>query len=90
LILCWWSCFQAGQVLLGELDQFLMGDTASADQNHSVSCVVCVDVVDQVFAADASDVLLRSQNGSTQGLVHIRSRVQLVEDDFLELLVNLF
>jgi hypothetical protein len=76
-------------VLLGEVDELLVGNAASSDEHHAVGGVVSLDVCLQVGALDALDVLLGAENGAAEGLVLEGGGVEVVEDDFLELLVNL-
>ena len=77
------------KVLLGELDELVVGDAAGTDENHTVGSVVGLDVVGQVVAGDGLDVLLGSEDGAAEGLVHKGSRVQVVKDNLLELFVDL-
>jgi len=58
------SC-KSREVLLSKLDQLLMGNTTSTDQNHTISSVVCLDVVDQVVSLDALDVLSRAEDSAS-------------------------
>jgi hypothetical protein len=68
----------------------LVGDAASADEHHAVGGVVCLDICLQIGALDALDVLLGSENGAAEGLVLEGGGMEMVENDFLELLVDLF
>jgi hypothetical protein len=77
------------EVLLSQLNELLVGDATSTDQNHAVSGVVGLDVVGQVIPGDSLDVLLGTEDGATKGLVLESSGVQMVKDNLLELLVNL-
>lgn len=77
------------KVLLGKLDEGLVGNTTSADENHAVSLVVLGNVVSQVVALDGHDVLLRSEDSAAQSLTLEGSSVEMVENNLLELLVNL-
>lgn len=81
--------WEATEVLLGEANELLVGDATSADQNHTVSGVVGLNVVGQVLPADGLDVLLGAEDGTTKGLALVSGGVQVVEDNFLKLLVNL-
>jgi hypothetical protein len=76
-------------VLLGKVDELLVGNAASSDEHHTVGGVIGLDVCLQVGALDALDVLLGSENGAAEGLVLEGGGMKVVEDDFLELLVNL-
>ena len=80
---------KVAEVLLGQLHELLVGHTTSANEDHAVRGVVGLDVVDQVLALDALDVLLGSEDGAAEGLALERGGVQVVEDDLLELLVDL-
>jgi hypothetical protein len=77
-------------VLLGEVDELLVGDAASTDEHHAVSSVVCLDVCLEVGALNALDVLLGTEDGATEGLVLESGGMKMVEDDLLELLVDFF
>lgn len=80
---------ETAEVLLGESDELLMRDTTSTDQNHAIGSVVGLDVVEEVVAVDGLDVLLRAEDGATQGLALESGGVEVVENDLLKLLVNL-
>ena len=45
-----------------------MGDATSANEDHAVSGVVGLDVVLEIGALDALDVLLGSEDGAAEGL----------------------
>jgi hypothetical protein len=77
-------------VLLSQADELLVGDTTSTNKDHAVSSVVGLDVVGQVLAGDGLDVLLGAEDGATEGLTLESGGVEVVEDNLLELLVNLF
>lgn len=80
---------EATEVLLSEADELVVRDTTGTNENHAVSGVVGLDVVDQVITLDALDVLLGSKDGAAERLVLVSSSVQVVENDLLELLVDL-
>lgn len=80
---------QVGEVLLGEVDQLLVGNATSANEDHAVSSVVGLDIVLEVGALDALDVLLGSKDGAAEGLSLEGGGVEVVENDLLELLVDL-
>lgn len=80
---------EVAKVLLSESDQLIVRNTTSSNQDHAVSGVVGLDIVDQVVAGDALDVFLRAKNRAAKRLVLESSRVQVIEDNLLELLVNL-
>jgi hypothetical protein len=80
---------EAGEVLLGQLDELLVGDSSSTDKDHAVSLVVGRDVVLKVLLLDRQDVLPGAKDGAAEGLALERGSVQVVEDNLLELLVDL-
>ena len=80
---------ETAEVLLSEADELLVGDTTGTNKDHAVSSVVGLDVVGQVLAGDGLDVLLRAEDGATEGLTLVSGGVKVVEDNLLELLVNL-
>ena len=80
---------EVGEVLLGEVDELLVGNTTSANEDHAVGSVVGLDVVLEIGALDALDVLLGSEDGAAEGLTLECDRVKVVKDDLLELLVDL-
>lgn len=80
---------QAGELLLGHLDELLVGDTAGTDKDHAVSGVVILDVVDELGPGDVADVLAGAKNGAAEGLVLVGGGVQVVEDNLLHLLLDL-
>jgi hypothetical protein len=81
---------QRGKVLLGEVDKLLVGNATGANEHHAVGGVVGLDVVLEVGALDALNVLLWAEDGASEGLALEGGGVQVVEDDFLHLLVHLF
>jgi hypothetical protein len=85
----WGSHGDVAEVLLGELDELVVGNTTRANEDHAVGSVVGLDVVGEVVTGDGLDVLLGAEDGATKGLVHEGGGVQVVEDDLLELFVNL-
>jgi hypothetical protein len=88
-IRCGRSRGEASEMLFGELDQVVVRYTPGADQYHTISSIVCLDVTKQVFSLNASDVLFGSKNCSAKGLVLVGCSVEMVEDDLVELLVHL-
>src|SRR5699024_9391891 len=72
---------EATEVLLGKSDELLVGDTTSADEDHAVSGVVGLDVVDQAVTGDGLDVLLGTEDGTTKGLALESGGVKVVEDN---------
>lgn len=77
------------EVLLGQLNKLLMGNTAGSDKDHAVRGIVVLDVVGKLGSGDVADVLARAQNGTAQGLPLEGSSVQMVENNLLNLLLNL-
>jgi len=77
-------------VLLGEVDELLVGDATSTNKDHAVGGVVGLDVVLEMGALDGLDVLLGSEDGASEGLALESGCVQVVEHNLLELLVHLF
>jgi hypothetical protein len=67
-----------------------MGDAACSNKYHAISRVVVLDVVAQLRPRDVPNVLTGSQDGATERLVLVGCRVQVVEYDFLELLLDFF
>ena len=80
---------ELGEVLVGHLDELLVGDTASTDENHAVSRIVVLDVVHELGPGDVADVVPGTQDGAAQGLLLVGSGMQVVEDNLFELLLNL-
>jgi hypothetical protein len=80
---------EAGEVLLGQLDELLVGDSSSTDKDHAVSLVVGRNVVLKILLLDRQDVLSGTKDGAAEGLALERGSVQVVEDNLLELLVDL-
>lgn len=80
---------KAGEVLLGKLDQLLVGNATGGSEDHAVGSVVVLDVVDELGAGNVADVLAGSENGAAKRLVLESSSVQVVKDNLLNLLLNL-
>lgn len=80
---------EAGEVLLGKLDELGVGDATSTNEDHAVSSVVGLDVALEVVTLDGLDVLLGSENGAAERLALVRGGVEVVENNLLELLVDL-
>ncbi len=78
------------EVLVGHLDQLLVRNATSTDQNHPVGCVVVLDVVHQFCPGNVTDVFTRSEDGTAQGLVLVGRGMEVVEYDLLNLLLDLF
>lgn len=81
---------QVGEVLLGQFNQLLVRDTTSTDKDHAVSGVVGLDVLLEVHALEVLNVLTGTENGAAEGLLLECGGMEVVENDFLELLVNFF
>ncbi len=84
-----WLCWEAGKVLLGELNELLVGDTTGTNKDHAVSSIVGLDVVDEILALNALDVLGWAKDGAAEWLSLESGGVKVVENNLLELLVNL-
>lgn len=80
---------ELGEVLLGKVDEPLVGDAASTDEDHAVGGVVVLDVVGELGPRDVADVLAGAEDGAAQGLVLESGGVEVVEDDLLNLLLDL-
>lgn len=80
---------ELGEVLLGKLNQLLVGDATSTDENHAVGRVVILDVVGQLGSGDVEDVLAGAQDGAAEALVLESSGVEVIENDLLDLLLDL-
>merc|ERR1712037_190440 len=71
------------KVLLSELAQLSMVNTASAGEHHAGALVVGLNVVSQVVPGDGLDVLSGAQDGPAKGGALVGDGVQVVEDDLL-------
>ena len=80
---------EVGKVLLGHLDELLVGNAASASEDHAVGGVVVLDVVGKLGAGKVSDVLAGAEDGATQGLVLVCGGVEVIENNLLNLLLDL-
>lgn len=80
---------ELGEVLVGHLDELLVGDATGANENHAVGGVVVLDVVHELGTGDVTDVLTGAEDGAAEGLVLVGGSVEVVEDNLLELLLNL-
>jgi hypothetical protein len=67
-----------------------MWNTTGTNENHAVCCIIGLDVRFQVIALNALNVLLWSEDGAAERLALESGGMQVIEDYFLELLVNLF
>lgn len=85
----WGLAGEATEVLLGQSDELVVGNTTSANQDHAVRGIVGLDVVGQVVPRDGLDVLPGTKDGTTEGLALESGSVKVVENDLLQLLVNL-
>ena len=79
---------ELGEVLVGHLDELLVGNATSTNQDHAVGSVVVLDVVGQLGPGDVADVLLGAQDSAAEGLPLEGSGVQVVEHDLLDLLLD--
>ena len=84
-----WLRWKTGEVLLGELNELGVWDTTSTDEDHAVSGVVGLDVVNEILALDGLDVLGWAKDGAAEWLSLESGGVKVVENNLLELLVNL-
>lgn len=80
---------ELAKVLLGELDEGLVGNATSADKDHAVRLVVVGDVLGEVVLLDGEDVLAGAEDGAAESLALEGGSVKVVEDNLLNLLVNL-
>lgn len=80
---------EAGEVLLGHLNELLVGDAAGTNKNHAVGGVVALDVVGELGAGDIADVLAGTEDGAAQRLVLVCDGVQVIENNLVQLLLNL-
>jgi hypothetical protein len=76
-------------VLLSELDELLVRDATGTNENHTVSSVVVLDVVGELFSGDVADVLSRAKDGAAKGLVLESGSVEVIKNNLLNLLLNL-
>ena len=77
-------------MFLCQFDELLVWYAARTDKYHPIGCIVGFDVVYQVVALDASNILCRAQNGTAERLTLEGRGVQVVKDNFLKLLIHLF
>lgn len=80
---------EAREVLVGHIDELVVGNATSANKNHAVSSVVVPDVVGELGAGDITDVLAGAEDGAAEGLLLEGGGVKVVENNLLELLLNL-
>jgi hypothetical protein len=84
-----WLSSKTREVLLSKLNELSVRNTSSTNKNHTIGCVVCLDVVDQIVSLYALDVLSRAQNRPSQWLSLESCCVQVIEHNFLQLLIHL-
>jgi hypothetical protein len=60
---------EGSKVLLGELDELVVGDTTSTNEAHTVGSVVVADETGKVLSGHVLNVLLGAENGVTELLV---------------------
>ena len=77
------------EVLVGHLDELLVRDTTSTDQDHTIGSVVVLDVVHELGSRDITDVLAGTEDSSSERLALVSCSVEVIEDDLLNLLLNL-
>lgn len=80
---------QTREVLVSKLDELLMRNTTRSDQDHAVGSVVALDVVGELGAGNVTDVLAGTEDGAAQGLALESGGVKVVENNFLDLLLDL-
>jgi hypothetical protein len=80
---------QRSKVFLGKVNELLVRNATSADEDHAVSGVVVLDVVGELGAGNIADILSGSKNSTTQRLVLVCRRMEVVKDDFVQLLLDL-
>ena len=68
---------EVGEVLLGVLDELFVVDAAGADEDHTVSGVIRLNVRRKVIALDGQDVLLGAEDGAAEGLACAGLTMQL-------------
>ena len=85
----WGSAGESAEVLLSKLHELVVRDATGTDEDHAVSSVVGLNVIDEVLALDAADVLLGSKDSAAEGLVLEGRGMEVIEHDLLKLLVNL-
>lgn len=83
------SAGEAREVLLSKLDKLLVRNATGADEDHTVSSVVLLDVVGELGAGNIADVLAGAENGASKGLALEGGGVEVVENNLLNLLLNL-
>lgn len=81
---------ETGEVLVSELDELLVGNATGSNKDHALSSVVGLDVVGELGAGDITDVLAGAEDGAAEGLVLESSGVEVIENNLLDLLLNLF
>jgi len=86
-----WRCIrEVSKVLLCEFDKLLVRHAARTDKYHPIGSIVGLDVVYQVIALDALDILRWTQNRAAERLALKGRGMQVVKDNFLKLLIHLF
>ena len=76
-------------MLVGHLDELVVGNATGTNENHAVGCVVVLDVAGELGPGEITNVLARTKNGATKGLVLKCGGVKVVEDNLFELLLDL-
>lgn len=80
---------EGAKLLFSQFYELVVGNATSTDEDHAVSRVVCLDIINQVLALDSLDILLGAQDGSSQWLVLESGRMQMVKYNFFKLFINL-
>lgn len=66
-----------------------MWDATRSDENHAVSGVVILDIVGEIGSVNLLDVLCWAKDGASKSLSLEGSRVEVIENNLLQLLVDL-
>jgi hypothetical protein len=66
-----------------------MWHATRTNKHHTIGSIIRLDVVLQVTALDGLNVLLRSEDGASEGLTLEGGGVEVVEHNLLKLLVDL-
>lgn len=80
---------QLREVLVGHLNELIVGNATSTNKDHAVGGIVVLDVVGELSSGDVADVLLGAEDGAAEGLVLEGGGVQVIEDNLLNLLFHL-
>lgn len=81
---------EIGESLLRELDELIVVHSTGTDQYHTWRRVVRLNVRLQVFLRHGANALFRPENGGTERGVLERRRVQVIKQNLLDILFDLF